>query len=520
MRISVVPVSPKKVQVANGQLLFSDQAVPDLQWWCQGHTFTSYMQVLQLGGYDAILGYDWLKLHSPMTCYWDEHKVEFCHQGKAIQLAGVQSPPLTLSAISATSLMKLSKGNDLWAMAIVNFVEQSTSSPLPELEALLEEFDDVFAKPTTLPPSRVYDHTIPLVPQAVPVNSKPYRYSPGHKDEIERQVKELLDAGLISHSSSPFASPVLLVQKKDGSWRFCVDYRKLNDLTIKNIFPLPIIEEILDELVGSQYFTKLDMTAGYHQIRMHPENELKTAFKTHHGHFQFRVMPFGLTNAPATFQCMMNEVLQPYLRKFVLVFLDDILIYSPSWESHLAHLRLVLLQLRHHKFFLKRSKCSFAQDQIDYLGHIISRAGVATDPAKTEAMLAWPTPTTVTELRGFLGLTGYYRRFVPHYGIVAKPLTNLLKKQQFIWTTAADQAFQDLKHLMAHTPVLALPNFADPFVVETDACATGVGAVLMQHGRPIAFLSKALGPQHQQLSIYEKEFLALIMAVEKWRSYL
>ena len=229
-------------------------------------------------------------------------------------------------------------------------------------------------------------------------------------------------------------------------------------------------------------------------------------------------MPFGLTNAPATFQCMMNEVLQPYLRKFVLVFLDDILIYSPSWESHLAHLRSVLLQLRHHKFFLKRSKCSFAQDQIDYLGHIISRAGGATDPAKTEAMLAWPTPTTVTELRGFLGLTGYYRRFVPHYGIVAKPLTNLLKKQQFIWTTATDQAFQDLKHLMAHTLVLALPNFADPFVVETDACATGVGAVLMQHGRPIAFLSKAMGPQHQQLSIYEKEFLALIMAVEKWRS--
>ena len=171
---------------------------------------------------------------------------------------------MTLSAISANSLDKLSKGNDVWAMALINFVEQFSSPPVPALDSLLQEFEDVFTKPNTLPPSRVYDHTIPLLPQAVPVNSKPYRYSPGHKDEIECQVKELLDAGLNSHSSSPFASPVLLVQKKDGSWRFCVDYRKLNDLTIKNRFPLPIIEEILDELVGPQFFTKLDMTAGYH----------------------------------------------------------------------------------------------------------------------------------------------------------------------------------------------------------------------------------------------------------------
>jgi len=479
------------------------------------------MKVLDIGAFDAILGFDWLKQNSPMTCDWEHKTIQF-QQGKTeIKLQGISLRQTEVTHLPADKVYKWWKGNDIWAMVLLAPGHQSVPTNVDQqVQQLLSKYQDVFQDPKKLPPERVYDHTIPLVPQVVLVNSQPYRYSPGHKDEIERQVKELLDAGLISHSSSPFASPVLLVQRKNGSWRFCVDYRKLNDLTIKNRFPLPIIEEILDELVGSQYFTKLDMTAGYHQIIMHPEDELKTAFKTHHGHFRVRVMPFGLTNAPATFQCMMNEVLQPYLRKFVLVFLDDILIYSPSWESHLAHLRSVLLQLRHHKFFLKRSKCSFAQDQIDYLGHIISRIGVATDPAKTEAMLAWPTPTTVTELRGFLGLTGYYRRFVPHYGIVAKPLTNLLKKQQFIWTTAADQAFQDLKHLMAHTPVLALPNFADPFVVETDACATGVGAVLMQHGRPIAFLSKAMGPQHQQLSIYEKEFLALIMAVEKWRSYL
>jgi hypothetical protein len=267
-----------------------------------------------------------------------------------------------------------------------------------------------------------------LLPSVVPVNSRPYKYSPKHKDEIEKQVQVLLEAGLISHSTSPFASPVLLVQKKDGSWRFCVDYRKLNDLTIKNRFPMPIIEEILDELAGTQFFTKLDMIAGYHQIRMQEEDEYKTAFKTHHGHFQFKVMPFGLTNAPATFQCMKNQILQPFLRKFAMVFLDDILIYSPSWEDHLQHLRQIFLTLSQHQFYLKSSKCSFAQSQIKYLGHIISRQGVATDPMKTAAMVDWPTPTTVTKLRGFLGLIGYYRRLVQHYGIINKPLTNLLKK--------------------------------------------------------------------------------------------
>ena len=276
----------------------------------------------------------------------------------------------------------------------------------------------------------------------------------------------------------------------------------------------------MDELVGTKYFTKLDMTAGYHQIRMCAEDEHKTAFKTHHGHYHFKVMPFGLTNAPATFQCVMNEVLQPFLRKFVLVFLDDILIYSKTLDEHVHHLRAVLEKLKFHQFYLKMSKCSFAQSQIDYLGHIISQDGVATDPSKTQAMQTWPLPTTVTELRGFLGLTGYYRRFVQNYGIIAKPLTQLLRKKQFLWTTEATAAFCALKQAMTQTPVLQLPDFSQPFVVETDACATGIGAVLMQGGRPIAYLSKALGPTHQHLSIYEKEFLALIMAVEKWRSYL
>jgi hypothetical protein len=306
----------------------------------------------------------------------------------------------------------------------------------------------------------------------------------------------------------------------DGSWRFYAHYRKLNSLTIKNRFPLPIIDEILDELFGATYFTMLDMKAGYHQVRMRAEDEYKTAFKTHQGHYQFRVMPFGLCNAPTTFQCLMNIVLQPHLRKSVLVFLDDMLVYSKDILSHVTHLREVLTLLRKHNFYLKLSKCIFAQQQLRYLSHIVSAEGVATDPSKTDDMLKWPTPTNTTELRGFLGLTGYYRKFVPHHSILSKPLTTLLKKKQFSWTTSAQEAFVTLKEAMTKTPVLALPDFSQPFELETDACDTGIGAVLLQHSRPIAFLSKPLAQQHQHLSIYEKEVLALMMAVQKWRPYL
>jgi hypothetical protein len=232
------------------------------------------------------------------------------------------------------------------------------------------------------------------------VNAKPYRYSPLHKDEIERQVVELLKAGLIVPSVSSFASPVLLVQKKEGTWRFCIDYRKLNDMTVKNRFPMPLVDEILDELAGTQYFSSLDMTNGYHHIRMGEEDEHKTAFKTHHGHYQFRVMPFGLTNAPVTFQCAMNSILEPFLRKFVLVFIDDILNYSPTLQDHVQHLKQVFTVLRHHQFYLKRNKCVFAQAELQYLGHIISKEGVATDPSKTEAMVRWPVVGSRTPARG------------------------------------------------------------------------------------------------------------------------
>lgn len=388
-----------------------------------------------------------------------------------ITLRGVQSVPQQVQELPAEQVVKWYKGNEIWSMVFLHEVQNPIAAVTEstEVQSLLTEFSDVFQKPTQLPPPRQYDHTIPLLPGATPVNSRPYCYSPLHKDEIERQVQELLSTGLIVPSSSPFASPVRLVQQKDGSWRFCVDFRKLNDITVKNRFPLPLIEEVLEELAGTKYFTKLDLCAGFHQIHMNPADEAKTAFKTHHGHYQFRVMPFSLTSAPATFQYTMNTILGPYLRKFVMVFLDDILIYSPNLEYHLIHLGTVLTKLREHKFFVKLSKCTFAQHSLEYLGHIISDQGVATDPSKTEAMLHWPRPTNVTELRGFLGLTGYYRRFIRHYGIIAKPLTSLLKKHSFQWTEQSDDAFSKLKTAMAQAPVLALPDFSDTLTVETDA---------------------------------------------------
>lgn len=523
---AITETTPISVKVANGQYMQTSKIVKDLTWWSQGATFTTPMRVLDLGGYDAILGMDWLQQHSPMTTDWDKKFISFPYKGQQVTLYGV--PPITkqtVAEIPVQQLAKWSKGNDIWAIAVIHPVPMlSADSATPDCPAsvvsLLAEFDYVFSEPTKLPPPRPYDHVITLKPDAAPFNVRPYRYSPAHKDEIERQVAAMLAAGIITPSMSPFASPVLLVQKKDGSWRFCVDYRRLNELTVKNVFPMPVIDELLDELAGAKLFSKLDLRAGYHQIRVQPADEQKTAFKTHQGHYQFRVMPFGLCNAPATFQCVMNTVLRPCLRKSVLVFMDDILVYSPDLESHEKHLREVLSLLRDEKLFVKRSKCSFACDTLEYLGHIVSAQGVATDPRKTQAMLDWPLPTTVTELRGFLGLTGYYRKFVRNYGIIARPLSNLLKKKGFNWDDKATVAFEELKKAMASTPVLQLPDFTKQFVVETDACESGIGAVLMQEQHPLAFLSKPLSVAHLQLSIYEKEFLALIMAVERWRPYL
>jgi len=258
-----------------------------------------------------------------------------------------------------------------------------------------------------------------------------------------------------------------------------MDYRGLNKVTIKDKFLIPIIEELLEELGGSKIYSKIDLRAGYHQIRMANEDIVKTAFRTHEGHYEYLVMPFGLSNAPSSFQSLMNHVFREHLRKFILVFFDDILVFSQNLSEHLVHLKTTFDLLMKHKLCVRQVKCSFGASRVEYLGHVISADGVSTDPKKIVAVKEWPKPKNVKELRGFLGLAGYYRRFIKHYGIISKPLTDLLKKDGFQWSEMATQAMEELKEALTSAPVLALPNNCVVFVVETDACDYGIGAFLM-----------------------------------------
>ncbi|GJY94660.1 putative mitochondrial protein [Tanacetum coccineum] len=423
---------PMQVSVANGQRMMSTSVCHDLKWSLKNEVFTSDVMLLLLGGCEMVLGIQWLATLGDMQCNFKKLIMKFNHKGRQLVLRGMNNTHVHWMQGNERML----KQAELSSMALCVYPVQlcqmeSVGSVSAEVEQVLTQFDEVFEVPKDLPPQRSHDHQIPLMPNTPPINVRPYRHPPNQKDAIEGMVKELMDSGVIRASQSPFSSPIVMVKKKDGTWRMCIDYRQLNKHTVKDKFPIPVIEELIDELNGSVVFSKLDLRSGYHQIRMKEDDICKTAFRTHEGHYEFLVMPFGLTNAPSTFQSLMNTVFKAFLRKFVLVFFDDILIYSKNLEEHCDHLAQVLQVIKDNTLYAKRSKCYFVVPQVEYLGHIISAQGVSTDPSKIEAMQKWPIPSTLNQLRGFLGLTGYYRRFIKDYASISQPLVALTKKDAF-----------------------------------------------------------------------------------------
>ncbi|XP_028775121.1 uncharacterized protein LOC114732011 [Neltuma alba] len=519
--IEVDEIAEYTVAVGDGRRLRRRQRCPKVNLKVQGLEINQIFYPFPLSGVDMVLGVEWLRSLGDVNVNWSRLTMKIGKPGNRVCLQG--DPSLTKSQVTLKSLIRLMKKKEEVYLIEYNGLtneETETREIAPEIQALLEQFPTVCQATEGLPPPRSKDHAIVTRSGEQPPNIRPYRYPHLQKNEIEKMVKDMLQAGIIQPSNSPYSSPVLLVKKKDGSWRFCVDYRALNKITVPDKFPIPAIDELLDELKGANIFSKLDLKSGYHQIRIKKGDEHKTAFRTHEGHYEFKVMPFGLTNAPSTFQSLMNEVFREYLRKFVLVLFDDILIYSTDFSTHLKHLEIVLTCLKRNQLVINLKKCSFMQCKIEYLGHIISSEGVQADPSKIESMVNWPKPKNVKSLRGFLGLTGYYRRFVKNYGKIASPLTDLLRKDAFKWTQEAETAFEELKTAMTTLPVLAMPDFSIPFELETDASGTGVGAVLVQKGKPVAYYSQKLSNRAQQCSVYERELMAIVMAVKKWRHYL
>ena len=396
-----------------------------------------------------------------------------------------------------------------------------------QLRDLLDEFSDVFAlSDAELGCTNLVKHSIDTGENR-PFRRQPYRTPIVRREVISQMTEDMTKQGIIQPSMSPWASPVILVPKKDGSLRFCIDYRQLNSLTKKDVYPLPRIDDILDTLGEAKYFSSLDLASGYWQVELDEDARQKSAFSTHQGLFEFIRMPFGLCNAPATFQRLMQVVLAGLEGKICHVYLDDILILSKTFAEHLQHLKEVFMRLRNAGLRLKPKKCFLLRDEVAYLGHVVSAAGVKPDPAKVEKVRHYPNPTDVTKVRQFLGLASYYRKFIPGFARIAHPLTRLTKKDvKFEWTHECKDAFNLLKQCLITAPVLSYPLFGNgqEFILETDASGTGLGAVLAQKHNgevhPIAYASRTLDPHEKNYGISELETLALVWAVRYFRPYL
>ncbi|KAL0533851.1 hypothetical protein IC582_028122 [Cucumis melo] len=519
-RLEVEPLHPVlSVSTPSGECMLSKEKVKACQIEIAGHVIEVTLIVLDMLDFDVILGMDWLAVnHASIDCSRKEvtfnppSMTSFKFKG-----GGSKSLPQVISAIRASKLLSQGTWGILASVVDTREADVSLSS-----EPVVRDYPDVFPEELPgLPPHREVEFAIELEPGTVPISRAPYRMAPAELKELKVQLQELLDKGFIRPSVSPWGAPVLFVKKKDGSMRLCIDYRELNKVTVKNRYPLPRTDDLFDQLQGATVFSKIDLRSGYHQLRIKDEDVPKTAFRSRYGHYEFIVMSFGLTNAPAVFMDLMNRVFREFLDTFVIVFIDDILIYSKTEAEHEEHLRMVLQTLRDNKLYAKFSKCEFWLKQVSFLGHVVSKDGVSVDPAKIEAVTGWTRPSTVSEVRSFLGLAGYYRRFVENFSRIATPLTQLTRKgAPFVWSKACEDSFQTLKQKLVTAPVLTVPDGSGSFVIYSDASKKGLGCVLMQQGKVVAYASRQLKSHEQNYPTHDLELAAVVFALKIWRHYL
>nr|CAE02906.1 OSJNBb0045P24.14 [Oryza sativa Japonica Group] len=470
------------------------QNAPDVVLGIEEVLFPSSLILLESKDLDVILGMDWLSRHRGVIDCANRKVTLTSSNGETVSFF-VSSPKSHGVILNQVALQEI---------------------------PIVQDYPDVFPEDLPgMPPKRDIEFRIDLVPGTNPIHKRPYRMAANELAEVKRQVDDLLQKGYIRPSTSPWGAPVIFVEKKDHTQRMCVDYRALNEVTIKNKYPLPRIDDLFDQLEGATVFSKIDLRSGYHQLRIHEEDIPKTAFTTRYDLFECTVMSFGLTNAPAFFMNLMNKVFMEYLDKFVVVFIDDILIYSKTKEEHEEHLRLALEKLREHQVYAKFSKCEFWLSEVKFLGHVISSGGVAVDPSNVESVLSWKQPKTVSEIRSFLGLAGYYRRFIENFSKIARPMTRLLQKEvKYKWTEGCEQSFQELKKRLVTAPVLVLPDSRKGFQVYCDASRHGLGCVLMQEGKVVAYASRQLRPHENNYPTHDLELAAVVHALKIWRHYL
>lgn len=514
----------------------------------QDHREIIELSVTNLGRSDLFIGHDWLKLHNP-SIDWQEGTIKFTRcPSRCGHMMHILEPDEDEE--EENSQIPLEEGERLFLMDYRSYLgldkihvraKTTISSELAEasnankvkktfkdiVPAHYQDFAEVFAKQEfdALPQRRPWDHVIELTPGAKPIDCKIYPLNLEEQKMLDDFLEENLRSGRIRPSKSPMASPFFFVKKKDGSLRPVQDYRKLNEMTVKNRYPLPLISELVNKLKGARYFTKLDVRWGYNNVRIKEGDEWKAAFRTNRGLFEPLVMFFGLTNSPATFQTMMNDLFKDLISEgVVVVYLDDIMIFTQTLEEHRKIVRKVLQILQENKLYLKAEKCEFEATQVEYLGMIISQGYVGMDPVKVHGVSEWPVPKCKRDVQAFLGFTNFYRRFIKDYGEIARPLTSLTGKADWIWGESQQRAFEQIKESIVTAPVLIIPTDNEPYRVECDASDYAVGAVLsqMHEGKwhPVAFLSKSMTAVERNYEIYDKELLAMMTALDEWRHYL